>query len=104
MTMTHRVVKKDYYRKRHNKLLQQTWLLSRFLLTQECLLMPRYRSAAKQLNRTLGFFLLCPPVTRGQEVSENATASEKCKNYEAKEYLLHSQNAIIEFLVRDVCH
>jgi ornithine carbamoyltransferase len=48
-----------------------------------------------------GFFLPCPPVTRGQEVTEGAMASEKCKNYEAKEYLLHSQNAVIEFLVRE---
>ncbi len=36
-----------------NKRLQQSWLLSRFLLSQEHVPMPRGRSAAKQLNRTL---------------------------------------------------
>jgi len=47
-----------------------------------------------------GFFLPCPPVTRGQEVSFDAMNSHLCKNYEAKEYLLHSQNAIMEFLIK----
>lgn len=43
-------------------------------------------------------FLPCPPVTRGQEVSHDAMKSELCQNYEAKEYLLHSQNAVLEFV------
>jgi len=42
-------------------------------------------------------FLPCPPVTRGQEVSHDAMLSDICKNHEAKQYLLHSQNAILEF-------
>ncbi len=46
-----------------------------------------------------GFFLPCPPVSRGQEVCEESMLSEKCKDYEAKECLLHSQNAIMEYLV-----
>ena len=41
-------------------------------------------------------FLPCPPVTRGEEVSDKAMASELCPNYKAKEYLLHCQNAIME--------
>lgn len=41
-------------------------------------------------------FLPCPPVTRGEEVSSDAMKSELCLNYKAKEYLLHSQNAIME--------
>ena len=41
------------FEKQRNKRLQQSWLSSRFLLTQEHAPMPRYRSAAKQLNRTL---------------------------------------------------
>ncbi len=41
-------------------------------------------------------FLPCPPVTRGQEVSNDAMKSDFCLNYKAKEYLLHSQNAIME--------
>jgi ornithine carbamoyltransferase len=47
------------------------------------------------------FFLPCPPVTRGEEVSEEAMKSEHCMNYEAKEFLLHSQNAIMEHLARE---
>jgi len=43
-------------------------------------------------------FLPCPPVTRGQEVSSDAMKSALCLNYEAKEYLLHSQNAVLEFV------
>lgn len=45
-------------------------------------------------------FLPCPPVTRGQEVSADAMESEFCKNFDAKEYLLHAQNAIAEMIVR----
>jgi len=41
-------------------------------------------------------FLPCPPVTRGQEVSEDAMKSPLCMNFEAKRYLLHCQNAIME--------
>ncbi len=46
-----------------------------------------------------GVFLPCPPVTRGQEVSCDAMASQLCKNHIAKNYLLHSQNAIAEMMV-----
>ncbi len=47
-----------------------------------------------------GVFLPCPPVTRGQEVSCDAMESELCKNHQAKNYLLHSQNAIAEMVVQ----
>jgi ornithine carbamoyltransferase len=40
-------------------------------------------------------FLPCPPVHRGEEVSEDAMQSAACCVYEAKEYLLHAQNAIL---------
>lgn len=43
-------------------------------------------------------FLPCPPVTRGEEVSAEAMQSPLCLNYHAKNYLLHSQNAIMEML------
>ncbi len=61
-----------------------------------------YQITREILNRMSdnGLFLPCPPVTRGQEVSAESMTSEKCKNYEAKEYLLHSQNAIMEFLAQ----
>jgi ornithine carbamoyltransferase len=44
-----------------------------------------------------GFFLPCPPVTRGEEVSAEAVRNPRCCDYEAKEYLLHAQNAIMEY-------
>ena len=44
-------------------------------------------------------FLPCPPVTRGQEVSHDAMLSPCCKNHEAKQYLLHSQNAILASVI-----
>jgi ornithine carbamoyltransferase len=44
-------------------------------------------------------FLPCPPVTRGQEVSEDAMKSPLCMNFEAKKYLLHCQNAIMEYVM-----
>ena len=40
-------------------------------------------------------FLPCPPVTRGEEVSDDAMTSPKCRVYEAKDYLLHAQNALL---------
>lgn len=43
-------------------------------------------------------FLPCPPVTRGNEVSEEAMKSKFCMNFEAKKYLLHTQNAIMEMI------
>ena len=48
-----------------------------------------------------GFFLPCPPVTRGQEVSADAMQSSLCQDYAAKNCLLHAQNAIMEFLVKE---
>jgi len=46
---------------------------------------------------TDGFFLPCPPVTRGEEVTAEAMIHPLCKNHVAKEYLLHAQNAIMEY-------
>jgi ornithine carbamoyltransferase len=48
-----------------------------------------------------GLFLPCPPVTRGQEASQKSLVSEKCQDYQAKECLLHTQNAIMEFLIQE---
>jgi ornithine carbamoyltransferase len=44
-------------------------------------------------------FLPCPPVTRGQEVSVDAMTSRKCVVYEAKEFLLHAQNALLATII-----
>ncbi len=43
-----------------------------------------------------GFFMPCPPVTRGEELSLDALGAEQYCDYEAKEFLLHAQNAIME--------
>ena len=50
-----------------------------------------------KLNKK-AIFLPCPPVTRGEEVSIDAMNSELCLNFAAKEFLLHSQNAIMEIV------
>ncbi|HEX3047951.1 MAG TPA: ornithine carbamoyltransferase [Bacillota bacterium] len=59
-----------------------------------------YQITGKHLARVKerSIFLPCPPVTRGQEVSHDAMDSKLCLNYQAKEYLLHSQNAILEMI------
>ncbi len=59
-----------------------------------------YQVTAEHLSKlhNKAIFLPCPPVTRGQEVSNDAMLSAFCKNHEDKEYLLHSQNALLEFV------
>lgn len=44
-------------------------------------------------------FLPCPPVQRGEEVSDSAMNWPGCRVYEAKEYLLHAQNALLVALL-----
>jgi ornithine carbamoyltransferase len=44
-------------------------------------------------------FLPCPPVTRGEEVSEDAMRYLGHQVFEAKEYLLHAQNAVLSTLL-----
>ena len=46
-------------------------------------------------------FLPCPPVHRGEEVSDGAMRSSACCVFEAKEYLLHAQNAILVTLLSE---
>lgn len=41
-------------------------------------------------------FTPCPPVTRGQEVSSDAMSAPQCRTFEAKAFLLHAQNALLE--------
>ena len=48
-----------------------------------------------------GIFLPCPPVTRGEEVSEASLFSGKYQNPDAKECLLYTQNAVMEFLAQE---
>ncbi len=60
-----------------------------------------YQITNKHLSalREKGLFLPCPPVTRGQEVSSEVMTSSLCKNFEAKDNLLHIQNAIMELMI-----
>jgi len=44
-------------------------------------------------------FLPCPPVARGQEVTADAMLHPACQSRVAKAYLLHAQNALMEFLL-----
>jgi ornithine carbamoyltransferase len=44
-------------------------------------------------------FLPCPPVTRGEEANADALKHPCCRVYEAKTYLLHTQNAIMRFVL-----
>jgi ornithine carbamoyltransferase len=62
-----------------------------------------YQITGKHLSElhSRAMFLPCPPVTRGQEVSADAMNSDKCMNFMAKDFLLHSQNAIAEMLISD---
>jgi ornithine carbamoyltransferase len=57
-----------------------------------------YRISADIVGRInpAGFFLPCPPVSRGRELTAEAAAHPRCCNYRAKEFLLHAQNAIME--------
>jgi ornithine carbamoyltransferase len=45
-------------------------------------------------------FLPCPPVSRGQEVTHEAMTNARCRVTEAKAYLLHAQNAVLEWLLQ----
>lgn len=60
-------------------------------------LMP-YQVTASLLERMApdALFIPCPPVTRGQEVSDDAMTSPACRVIEAKAFLLHAQNALLE--------
>lgn len=44
-------------------------------------------------------FLPCPPVSRGKEVTADAMRHTACQSAAAKAYLLHAQNALLEWIV-----
>ena len=60
----------------------------------------RYRISASLLDkcRSEAIFLPCPPVTRGQEVTPDAMSHATCQSPAAKAYLLHAQNALLEWV------
>lgn len=44
-------------------------------------------------------FVPCPPVTRGHEVSDDAMRHPRCLAKPAKAFLLHAQNAVVEYII-----
>ncbi len=65
-----------------------------------------YRITRKTVERMhpKGFFMPCPPVTRGEELSDDSLSDARFCDYEAKEYLLHAQNAIMEHCFNERAH
>jgi ornithine carbamoyltransferase len=60
-----------------------------------------YRISASLLGRMRpdAIFLPCPPVARGREATAEAMAHPACQSRAAKAFLLHAQNALMEFLL-----
>jgi ornithine carbamoyltransferase len=58
-----------------------------------------FQVTASLLNRVREnpIFLPCPPVARGQEVSADAMEHPACQSRAAKAFLLHAQNALMEW-------
>ena len=48
-------------------------------------------------------FIPCPPVTRGEEVSLDAMNHRSCVSFNAKAFLMHAQNALVEAAVLTRC-
>ncbi|MCQ1571077.1 ornithine carbamoyltransferase [Neorhizobium galegae] len=59
-----------------------------------------YRISAGVLDRCRPdtIFIPCPPVARGQEVTADAMAHPACQSTAAKAFLLHAQNALMEWI------
>ncbi|RUM09278.1 ornithine carbamoyltransferase [Rhizobium chutanense] len=60
-----------------------------------------YRIGADLLDRLSedAIFLPCPPVRRGEEVAAEAMEHPLCQSRAAKAFLLHAQNALMEWVV-----
>ena len=58
----------------------------------------RHRITADRLARCRPdvLFVPCPPVTRGEEVSDDAIEHPRCLATPAKAFLMHAQNAFVE--------
>ena len=54
-------------------------------------------AAVLDRRRSDSDFIPCPPVSRGEEVSADAMLHPTCRVVEAKEFLLHAQNAVLEW-------
>ena len=60
-----------------------------------------YQVSASLLDqgRKDAIFLPCPPVARGQEVTADAMSHPVCQSRTAKAFLLHAQNALMEWAI-----
>ena len=58
-----------------------------------------YQVTTSLLNecKSNAIFLPCPPVARGQEVTAEAMLHDICQSRPAKAFLLHAQNALMEW-------
>ncbi|WP_132568100.1 ornithine carbamoyltransferase [Rhizobium sullae] len=56
------------------------------------------RSVLDTIRRDV-IFLPCPPVARGQEVTDDAMRHPTCQSRAAKAFLLHAQNALLEWII-----
>jgi ornithine carbamoyltransferase len=58
-----------------------------------------YQVSASMLDqcRSNAIFLPCPPVVRNQEVTADAMEHRSCQSRQAKAFLLHAQNALMEW-------
>jgi ornithine carbamoyltransferase len=59
-----------------------------------------YQVSASMLDqcKSNAIFLPCPPVARNQEVTADAMEHSACQSRPAKAFLLHAQNALMEWL------
>jgi len=57
----------------------------------------RWQVTEAVLDASRAVFIPCPPVTRGQEVSAGAMLHPRCQVVAAKAWLLHAQNAVLEW-------
>ncbi|MEX3953959.1 hypothetical protein AB4Y40_40480 [Paraburkholderia sp. EG287B] len=64
----------------------------------------RYQITAAMLDRRRpdSEFIPCPPVSRGKEVSADAMTHPACRVVEAKAFLLHAQNAALEWAFEEI--
>lgn len=58
----------------------------------------RISAAVLDLCRPDAIFIPCPPVARGQEVTADAMTHAACQSTPAKAFLLHAQNALMEWM------
>jgi ornithine carbamoyltransferase len=63
----------------------------------------RFQISAALLDRLRpdAIFLPCPPVPRGQEVTDDAMKQALCQSRAAKAFLLHAQNALLEWMAAE---